>query len=143
MNGLIALVALAIGTGGVLYLIERKKRSLMLQRSISTVLFRVALPRVNPTPGETQQQLVREQIAVMEQLYTAFSRMHAKNMFERLLSGPEHATFEIAIPATGEEIAFYVSVPKHLSDETVHQREVLLKKIRKLNSHFHGHPLKI
>ncbi len=31
---------------------------------------------------------------------------------------------------------------KRLSDETVHQRETLLREIRKLNSRFHGHLLK-
>ena len=98
-------------------LLIRLTRSYRLKRSLHAVLFRVSLPRARVDPEQQQHAAVREQIAVMEQLYAAFARLSARGAIERLLIGAEHVTFEVAIPAVGEEIAFYIAVPGHIGDE--------------------------
>lgn len=104
---------------GVAFVSQRLARSMELRRSLDTVLFRVSLPRAaqNEQQMGSHAQMKRERIAVMEQLYAAFTRLSAKSSLERMLIGPEHVTFEIAIPASGEEIAFYAAVPRHFEDE--------------------------
>lgn len=90
-----------------------------LRRSLKTTLFRITLPREYPQQESTYSlvQARREHIAIMEQLYSAFTRLSASGL-ERLFIGSEHVTLEIAIPASGEEIAFYAAVPQHIADET-------------------------
>ena len=104
---------------GLEIVFRRIARAMELRRSLNSVLFRVSLPRAfADEQSASPTQMNRERIAVMEQLYTAFSRLSAPSSLERMLIGPEHVTFEIAIPASGEEIAFFAAVPKHLEDET-------------------------
>ncbi len=109
--------ALYIGANLVL---SRVIRGMELKRSLDTILFRIALPRAvaNEQGSASPAQLNRERIAIMEQLYSAFTRLRAGTAFEGMLIGSEHVTFEIAIPASGEEIAFFAAVPAHLGDET-------------------------
>jgi hypothetical protein len=111
-------IVAAIGFGGALLLMRMRER-LMLRRSLNAALFRVALPRVFASQQDPyrQLQMQKEHIAVMEQLYAAFSRLGARGFWERMLLGPEHVTFEVAIPSSGEEIAFYAAAPSHLADE--------------------------
>ena len=113
----IGILAAAL-VGGALLLPQLKER-MLLRRSLNAALFRIALPRVFASQQDPfrQLQMQKEHIAVMEQLYAAFTHLGARGLLERMLIGSEHVTFEVAIPSLGEEIAFYAAVPAHLADE--------------------------
>jgi len=69
--------------------------------------------------GEAPKQ-EKEIIAIMEQLYSSFNNIReTKDVF---LYGQPHLAFEIATPETGEEINFYISMPRKY--ETVIEKQI-------------------
>ena len=75
-------------------------------------LFLVTLPRDNPSAGPGQQQKSdKELIALMEQLYSSFSNLHSKG-WNKFIYGEPYIALELAVHHIGEEIHFYVAVPK-------------------------------
>jgi hypothetical protein len=96
---------------------ERFKERLAIRRALATVLFRVSLPRTQrPQEGERSRQTEKEQIAAMEQLYASLTRLSERGFAASLL-GPPHVTFELAVPVVGEDISFFVAVPKQFVEE--------------------------
>ncbi|MBI4134299.1 MAG: type IV secretion system DNA-binding domain-containing protein [Candidatus Terrybacteria bacterium] len=111
----LVLFVAAVLAGGFFW--DRLRDRFELRRSLDSVLFRVALPRVFPQEEEQRKKPEKEQIAVMEQFYAAFSRLSDRGM-RALLLGPPHIALELALPSVGEEIAFYVAAPRFFADET-------------------------
>ncbi|MBI2013437.1 MAG: DUF87 domain-containing protein [Candidatus Colwellbacteria bacterium] len=68
-------------------------------KSLNMRLLSVSLPRDIQKEGEDP----KEKIAVMEQFYSAFSKL--KNA---------HIAIEVAVPHVGEEIVFYISAPARI-----------------------------
>ena len=83
-------------------------------------LFLISLPKkTKRDEGEAPKQ-EKEIIAIMEQLYSSFSNIReTKDVF---LYGQPHLAFEIATPETGEEINFYISMPRKY--ETVIEKQI-------------------
>ena len=75
-------------------------------------LFLITLPRDSSTsPGQGQQRTEKELISVMEQLYSSFSNIHSKG-WNKFLYGEPYLALEMAVHHVGEEIFFYMAVPK-------------------------------
>ena len=83
-------------------------------------LFLISLPKkTKRDEGEAPKQ-EKEIIAIMEQLYSSFNNIReTKDVF---LYGQPHLAFEIATPETGEEINFYISMPRKY--ETVIEKQI-------------------
>jgi type IV secretory pathway TraG/TraD family ATPase VirD4 len=80
-------------------------------RAINMSLFLVTLPRGSGDQGSQGQKPDKELIAVMEQLYSSFSNIHAKG-WNRFLYGEPYIALEMSVHHVGEEIHFYVAVPR-------------------------------
>ncbi|MBI3274004.1 MAG: type IV secretion system DNA-binding domain-containing protein [Candidatus Colwellbacteria bacterium] len=83
-----------------------------IARALNMSLFSVALPRDPSTgQGQGQQRTEKELISVMEQLYSSFSNIHSKG-WNKFLYGEPYISLEMAVHHVGEEIFFYMAVPK-------------------------------
>ncbi len=98
-----AITALAIFS----YLSSRGK----LNRSLNMALFSVTLPREIKEETKEKEKNEKELIAVMEQFYTTLSRLD-EGLINRILYGRLYFSFEIAVEAAGQEIGFYIVVPR-------------------------------
>lgn len=81
-----------------------------LARALNMSLFLVTLPRETQDPNR-QQKPDKELISVMEQLYASFGSIHAKG-WNKFLYGEPYVSLEISVHHVGEEIHFYVAVPR-------------------------------
>lgn len=84
-----------------------------ISRSLNLSLLLVRFPPVTPKEETTVQQMqhLREKIAMMETLYANLSSMHEAFWSEFLYGRPSFA-LELTIPSVGEELHFYVAVPR-------------------------------
>lgn len=84
-------------------------------RSLEMVLFSFALPRFGPSGQQGQQRNDKELISVMEQLYASVATLHAKG-WNRFLYGDPYIALEMAVHHVGEQIHFYIAVPRAFGD---------------------------
>src|SRR3989338_6022902 len=83
-----------------------------ISRALNMSLFLVMLPRDNPSTGSGQQQRPeKELISIMEHLYSSFSSLHSKG-WNKFIYGEPYIALEMAVHHIGEEIHFYIAVPK-------------------------------
>ncbi len=105
----VLLVLGIIGVSILMFITARKRRG-RLTRSLNMSLFLITLPRKVKKEENEAPKSEKEIIAVMEQFYSSLSNIkETKDIF---IYGQPHIVFEIAIPHTSEEIAFYMSVPR-------------------------------
>jgi len=104
MIGFIIILSVAIGSvaGVVVYFVLRSLARMRIADSLATSLFLIKIPRAAPNGGEVKD--FKTELAHFEQLLGGLSGL--KKPF----------TFEVAVPHVGEEIHFYLGVPK-LSSE--------------------------
>ncbi|MBL7154983.1 MAG: type IV secretory system conjugative DNA transfer family protein [Candidatus Portnoybacteria bacterium] len=105
------LLALAIIVVGSLLFVRRLKIKGRLTRALNMSLFLITLPKkkVKKEEGEVPKS-EKEIISVMEQLYASLSNIReTKDVF---IYGQPHLVFELATPQVGEEIIFYLAVPR-------------------------------
>lgn len=88
--------------------VSRKKE---LSGSFNMKLFQVMLPPVR-RKEDLQIQQIRDKIAIMEKLFAALHDVGHRSWFRQ--ERPIFA-FEITVPHTGEEIIFYIAVPRLFS----------------------------
>ncbi len=83
-----------------------------IARALNMALFSISLPRP-PAPGAagSSQRPEKELIAVMEQLYSSFTNLHAKG-WNKFVYGEPYLGLEIAVQHTGRDIQFYMAVPR-------------------------------
>ena len=62
-----------------------------------------------------EEKAEKELISIMEQLYVSLSTMQDK-MFKRLIYGNPYFSLEISVPVVGEEISFYLAVPRGMKN---------------------------
>ncbi|MBL7155385.1 MAG: type IV secretory system conjugative DNA transfer family protein [Candidatus Portnoybacteria bacterium] len=109
------LLALAIIVVGSLLFIRQLKNKGRLTRALNMSLFLITLPKkkVKKEEGEAPKS-EKEIISVMEQLYASLSNIReTKDVF---IYGQPHLVLEIATPQIGEEIAFYLALPRGYED---------------------------
>jgi len=80
-----------------------------IARALNMSLFLVMLPK--ETQGSGQQRPEKELISVMEHLYSSFSNLHSKG-WNKFMYGEPYISLEMAVHHVGEELHFYVAVPK-------------------------------
>lgn len=97
----------------VVLLFLRKKilRQGLISRSLNLVLLSVRF--ATPPPQEMNLQQLREKIALMEQFYSHLYTIRDK-WWRIFFYGRPTFALEVTVPHTGEEISFYVAVPRRL-----------------------------
>lgn len=116
---IVLLLLIILSTAGFLMLqTSRSKGS--ISRGLNMTLFLVKLPRESGSEKESQRP-EKELIAVMEQLYSSFSNIHVTG-WNKFLYGEPYIALELSVHHVGEEIHFYVAVPR--SYEQVFEKQV-------------------
>lgn len=80
-----------------------------IARALNMSLFLVRIPR--EFPSEEQKKQEKELISVTEQLLASFTNIHSKG-WNKILYGEPYIALELAVHHIGEEIHFYIAVPK-------------------------------
>lgn len=120
LYGVYLLILILIAVAGLVLLNSIRTKGSM-SRALNMSLFRVTLPREEPREGAAQKQ-EKELIAVMEQLFSSLSNIHAKG-WNRFLYGEPYIALELSVHHVGEEIHFYIAVPRnfeHNFEKLVH-----------------------
>ena len=102
-------VAVIFITGLALFDAIRTKGS--ISRALNMSLFLITLPRESSTPVGQQPRPEKELISLMEHLYSSFSSVHSKG-WNKFIYGEPYISLEMAVHHIGEEIHFYIAVPK-------------------------------
>src|SRR3989338_6165717 len=82
-------------------------------------VFLIMLPK--ETLGSDKQRQEKELISIMEHLYSSFSNLHSKG-WNKFMYGEPYISLEMAVHHIGEEIHFYIAVPK--SYEQIFEKQV-------------------
>ena len=102
-------IAVIIIAGLALFDATRTKGS--ISRALNMSLFLVTLPRESSTPTGQPQRPEKELISLMEHLYSSFASLHSKG-WNKFIYGEPYISLEMAVHHIGEEIHFYIAVPK-------------------------------
>ena len=86
----------------------------IITRSLNLALLSVRLPPVHLEPQQQGVQQIRERIALMEQLYANLHQIR-DSLFRSFFYGRPVFALELTIPHIGEELSFYLAVPRRLS----------------------------
>lgn len=88
------------------------RRKISLKRSLDMVFLRVVIARKDSDMDEKKETVkdFREQISIMEQLLASLKSLYS-NSVHGWLFGQEYMSLEYV--AHGEEIYFYIVVPRH------------------------------
>lgn len=113
-----AVILVIIVIAGLVALGQFRTRG-SIARALGMSLFLVTLPRSTDEAGK--QKSDKELIAVMEQLYASLSNIHAKG-WNRFLYGEPYVALEMSVHHVGEEIHFYIAVPR--SYEQIFEKQV-------------------
>ncbi len=93
----------------VFVLVDGLRSKGRISRALNMSLFLITLPKGD---GEgANQRPEKELISIMEQLYSSLSSLHASG-WNKFLYGEPYVSLEMAVHHLGEEIHFYVCVPK-------------------------------
>lgn len=110
----VSVLLLAIIVIGSLLFVLRLKGKGRITRALNMSLFLVTLPRKTRREEGEAPKSEKDIVAVMEQLYSSLSNIkESKDVF---VYGQPYLAFEIATPQVGEEIAFYMAVPRRYED---------------------------
>ena len=94
------------------FAVWRPRKRSEISGALQMILFRVLLPREeNPPAGEAKKKEPKDIMASMEQFYAAFSSLRVP-WFSRVRFGNPAVVFEMSVPHVGEEVIFYVSIPR-------------------------------
>jgi len=87
-----------------------------IARALNMALFSISLPRPIPQGSQgASQRPEKELIGIMEQLYGSFTNIHAKG-WNKFIYGEPYIALEIAVKHTGQDIQFYMAVPRSIED---------------------------
>lgn len=98
----------------VLFLRTVLKRRILLTRSLNLELLAVRFPGVQGGEQQTNVAQMREKIALMDQLYANLHMVRDKWWRAALWGKPSFA-LELAVPHVGEELSFFIAMPRRLS----------------------------
>ena len=91
------------------------RRKGVISRSLNLTLLAIRLPPVIPEgSAELPQAQMRERISHMEQLYANLHEIRDSG-FRSFFYGKPMFALELTVPHIGEELVFYVAVPRRLS----------------------------
>lgn len=93
-------------------LISRARTQKQVATALDLALYTVLVPQENPdTAKEKEAKPLKEAIAVMEQLYAGMVAIKENKGFSFTRQQPTF-TLELSLPSVGEEISFYIAVPR-------------------------------
>lgn len=126
MDNSLPLLLFLAGVMGILALLlaalfSHYKKGGLLARSLNMSLFLIRLPKEIPKEGDLKKQ-DKELIGVMEQLFSSFGTMRSSG-FKKFIYGEPHLALELAVHHIGEEIHYYLGVPK--TYELVLEKQIL------------------
>lgn len=91
-----------------------------IARALNMSLFLISVPREDGPPAGGQKT-EKDLISVMEQLYSSFTNLHAKG-WNKFIYGEPYISLEMGVHHIGEEIHFYMAVPR--SYEQIFEKQV-------------------
>jgi len=107
-------LVLTIIVVGSLFFVLRSKSRGRLTRALNMSLFLITLPKKAKREEGEAPKSEKEIVSVMEQLYASLSNIRETK--DTFIYGQPHLVFEIATPQVGEEISFYMAVPRGYED---------------------------
>ena len=120
-SGFFVLIAGAFWVAGSFF---RFRSEINQSMNMDLEIIRVSKPE-KPDQQQTGRKpgdLWKEEVGAMEQLFTALSSMKdARSTFSKILYGTPSISFEIANPASSEEIVFFLAVPKKFRESVEKQ----------------------
>lgn len=102
---------------------SRKKGEVTHSLNMALLLVTVPLHRKKDVQAKEEEQRL---IGVMEQFYSSISQSNKGSWMETAFSGVSAVTFEIAVHNVGEEVHFYMSVPRKYIDTVEKQITALI-----------------
>lgn len=96
--------------------VSRMKEEGRIERSLNMVLFAITLPRFTVQKSEESKKEEKNIIAISEQFLTSISEITEKGFLHNFIYGQPYLAFEIAVPASENEIKFYVSASRKFAD---------------------------
>lgn len=105
---LLALITAAVFLTVFYFKIIRKQQ---LERSLNMAMLQIAVSKKTEPEEGNRADFIKENIAIMEQLFANLSNIREKPL-DRILHGPFHLSFEIATPIDSNQIFFYVGAPR-------------------------------
>ena len=94
------------------FLIISPRREAEVSGALGTVLYQILIPQdENPPAGEAKKKEPKDIMIAMEQLYAALSSLKTSGLHHMRFGSPS-ITFEAALPHIGQEVIFYVAVPR-------------------------------
>src|SRR3989344_1692138 len=91
-------------------------------RGLNLALFSVKMPRDTATKEGQEQKKEKEMLGIAEQLYSSFANFHSTG-WTKFLYGDPYICLELGVHHLGEEIHFYVAVPK--AYEQIIEKQIL------------------
>lgn len=82
-----------------------------LTRSLNMAILQVSVTKKSEENDGNRIEIVKENIAVMEQLYASLHNIR-EDKITQLIYGPFYLSFEIATPIDSKEIFFYIGTPR-------------------------------
>ncbi len=82
-----------------------------ITRGLNMALFSVKMPRDTAAKEGQEQKKEKEVLGIAEQLYSSFANFHSTG-WTKFLYGDPYICLELGVHHVGEEIHFYVAVPK-------------------------------
>ena len=96
-----------------------------VERALNTSLLLIKVTRENQSQssdsGQSEKKSNKDLISISEQMFSAFSNIHAKG-WNKFIHGEPYLALEVAVHHIGEESHFYISVP--LSSEDVIEKQI-------------------
>jgi len=99
--------------GSLLFILRLKSKG-RLTRALNMSLFLITLPKKAKKEQGEAPKSEKEIVSVMEQLYASLSNIRETK--DTFIYGQPHLVFEIATPQIGEEISFYMAMPRGYED---------------------------
>ena len=98
----------------LIYLLKIKRRG-TLARSLNLILLLITVPKEKPKEGGGEKQ-EKELIAKMKQVYSGLYLFKSGDFSKKFKYGIPYFAMELAVHHAGEEIHFYMAVPRKLQD---------------------------
>lgn len=96
------------------FLLKRGRERMSLEKGMNLALFLVTLPQ--EVRKEEGKELALEQyLKTAEQFFSSLSGLKEPSLLSRVLLGNPFFVFEIAVHRVGEQIYFYIAVPRRLA----------------------------
>ncbi len=115
--GLILYFGVIIIVGGgflIFWMVRRSSRRNEIWRSLNLELLFVAFPRMYDAKNQLTSDQLREKISMMENVFANLKNVK-DSPFREFWYGRPSFSLELSVAHIGEEISFYVAVPKRLS----------------------------